>query len=119
MNWISRRGFLEMIWAGAVVLGTRSCMNNLSQPTEKSQMWEQALGYSIDCMRRNLSQVTGFPEFTEDGRWHCADDGGWVGGHWVGLLWLAYEYTHDPAFKRSARAWASRLAPRQDDQTTH
>ncbi len=82
-------------------------------------MWEQALEYSFDCVRRNLSQLTSFPEFTQDGGWHCADDGGWVGGHWVGLLWLAYANTHDALFERCARAWASRLAPRQEDTTTH
>ncbi len=82
-------------------------------------MLQHALDYSIDCIRRNLSELTGFPEFTEHGRWHCVDDGGWVGGHWVGLLWLAYAHTNDDAFARSACAWAARLVPRQFDRTTH
>lgn len=82
-------------------------------------MLRQALDYSMDRIRRNSSQLSSFPEFTQDGSWHCTDDGGWVGGHWVGLQWLAYEFTHDMAFERRARAWASRLAPRQDDRTTH
>ncbi len=82
-------------------------------------MWEQALTYSFDCVRKNLSRLTSFPEFTQGDRWHCVDDGGWVGGHWVGLLWRAYEHTHDAALARGARAWAARLAPRQEDRTTH
>lgn len=82
-------------------------------------MWEQALKYSFDRVCRNLPQLTGFPEFTQDGGWHCVRDGGWVGGHWVGLLWLAYAHTRESIYERAARAWAARLAPRQEDTTTH
>jgi len=47
------------------------------------------------------------------------DNGGWVGGHWVGLLWLAYAHTGDKSFEVAAREWAARLVPRQNDTTTH
>lgn len=80
---------------------------------------QEALTYSIECVRKSLSQLTSFPEFTQDGSWRCVDDGGWVGGHWVGLLWLAYTQTGDDALQQAARAWSSRLAPRQLDSTTH
>ena len=82
-------------------------------------MWEQVLKYGCQCVRRNLSELASFPEFTQDGGWHCVDDGGWVGGHWVGLLWLAYRHTGDRHLERAAREWAARLAPRQADTTTH
>ena len=80
---------------------------------------QEALTYSIECVRKNLPQLTSFPEFTQDGFWHCVDDGGWVGGHWVGLLWLAFAQTGDDALQQVARQWAARLAPRQHDTTTH
>jgi unsaturated chondroitin disaccharide hydrolase len=82
-------------------------------------MWQQALDYGIDCVRQNLHALTSFPEFTQAGHWQCVDDGGWVGGHWVGLLWLAYVHTRDDALCQAARAWAARLVPRQFDETTH
>ncbi len=79
----------------------------------------EALAYSIEMTRRNLGTVSGFPELACDGKWHCVDDGGWVGGHWTGLLWLAYTQTSDPVLERAAREWTRRLAPRENDPTTH
>jgi unsaturated chondroitin disaccharide hydrolase len=79
----------------------------------------EALAYSVDRTRQNLAQLTSFPEQAEHGQWVCVDNGGWVGGHWVGLLWLAYAHTGDTALESAARQWAARLAPRQDDATTH
>ncbi len=80
---------------------------------------QDALAYCIVLTRRNLATLTSFPEFAKCGAWFCADDGGWVGGHWTGLLWLAYAHTRDHTFERAARAWTARLAPRQHDTTTH
>lgn len=79
----------------------------------------EALDYSLEKTRQNLAALTSFPEMTYDGKWVCVDNGGWVGGHWVGLLWLAYAHTGDPAFEAGARQWAARLAPRQFDIGTH
>lgn len=82
-------------------------------------MLQQAIDYCIDRVRENLAELTSYPEYTEKGCWHCVNDGGWVGGHWVGLMWLAYAHTRDESFARAAREWAACLAPRQDDPTTH
>lgn len=79
----------------------------------------EALAYSLQMTRQNLAQLTSFPELTRDGQWVCVDNGGWVGGHWVGLLWLAYLHTADKEFEAAAYRWAARLAPRQHDTTTH
>lgn len=79
----------------------------------------QALAFSLGRISQNMAQLTEFPEFTRGDRWQCVEDGGWVGGHWVGLLWLAYSFTQDRMYERQARQWASRLAPRQYDSTTH
>jgi unsaturated chondroitin disaccharide hydrolase len=78
-----------------------------------------ALAYSLEMMRKNLATVNGFPEFAKDGVWFCVDDGGWVGGHWTGLLWLACVHTSDRVFEHAAREWAARLLPRQNDTMTH
>lgn len=80
----------------------------------------QALAFCLGCISRNMSQLSGFPEYTRRDRWVLAErSGGWVGGHWVGLLWLAYAYTHDREIERQARKWADRLSARQYDTTTH
>jgi unsaturated chondroitin disaccharide hydrolase len=78
-----------------------------------------ALEYSLAKIRQNLATLPSFPEMTRDGKWVYVDNGGWVGGHWVGLLWLAYAHTGDPAIEAGARQWAERLAPRQFDTGTH
>jgi unsaturated chondroitin disaccharide hydrolase len=73
----------------------------------------------VTRVNKNLAQLQSFPERTENGGWVCVENGGWVGGHWVGLLWLMFAYTRDSALESAARAWAARLEPRQFDTTTH
>ncbi len=78
-----------------------------------------ALEYAIETTRRNLARLTDFPELAAGGEWVCHNDGWWTGGHWTGLLWLAFAHTGEPQLERAARAWTERLAPRQFDTTTH
>jgi unsaturated chondroitin disaccharide hydrolase len=83
---------------------------------------DAALEFSIAKTRRNLASLASFPERTEGGQWVQIDPdqhGWWVGGHWVGMLWLAYAITDDAAFEAAAREWAKSLLPRQSDETTH
>jgi unsaturated chondroitin disaccharide hydrolase len=79
----------------------------------------QAVDYSLAQIHRNLAELSSFPELTENGRWRTVDHGGWVGGHWVGLIWLAFACTREKGLETAARIWATRLAPRQFDATTH
>jgi unsaturated chondroitin disaccharide hydrolase len=90
-----------------------------STPIDTASFVPEALSYSIEQTRQNLARLNSFPERAKNGQWTCADDGGWVGGHWVGLLWLAALHTADPQLNGAARAWAARLIPRQHDTTTH
>ena len=79
----------------------------------------QALAFCVGRTVQNMLTLADFPELTRGDRWSCVENGGWVGGHWVGLLWLAYAYTGDREIGRQAARWAARLAPRQHDSTTH
>lgn len=81
--------------------------------------YQDMLAYAFERTRSNLAQLSSFPEVAKNGRWQCVDSGGWVGGHWVGLLWLAYAHSGDHTFEAAARGWAQRLAPRQFDTGTH
>jgi unsaturated chondroitin disaccharide hydrolase len=91
-----------------------------AQPKVDQRRWvSQALAFSMGHISRNMVQLSGFPEYTHSDRWVCVEDGGWVGGHWVGLLWLAYAYTRDREIEQQARIWAARLSARQYDTTTH
>jgi unsaturated chondroitin disaccharide hydrolase len=82
---------------------------------------QEALNYSIDVTRQNMSRLMDFPEQASQGQWEYARNkpGGWVGGHWTGLLWLAFARTGDQLFEQAACEWTERLAPRQNDTSTH
>ena len=88
-----------------------------------SPSWlDAALEFCVSKTRQNLSTLASFPERTECGQWlQIAPEqhGWWVGGHWVGLLWLAYAASGDPVLAAAARDWASRLLPQLNDQTDH
>lgn len=87
--------------------------------TEIKPFVKEALDYSIRMVRRNLQELKDFPEIAKDGQWTPVPGGGWVGGHWTGLIWLAYAHTGDPALQSAACEWSERLAPRQYDLGTH
>jgi unsaturated chondroitin disaccharide hydrolase len=80
---------------------------------------QDALNYSFAMVRRNLQELETFPEMTHGGKWTLVPNGGWVGGHWTGLIWLTYAHTQDPAVRTAALRWGERLAPRQFDLGTH
>ena len=80
----------------------------------------EAIDFCLTKTAQNAESLQSFPELTgPDGKWICEENGGWVGGHWTGLLWLAYAHTGQSTFERAARIWTDRLAPRQFDTTTH
>jgi unsaturated chondroitin disaccharide hydrolase len=87
--------------------------------TEIDNFVGEAWAYSLEKIRHTLATLMDFPEYTEGDQWHCVEDGSWTGGHWTGLLWLAYAKTGDTHFHEAARQWTNRLAPRQYDTTTH
>ncbi len=83
---------------------------------------DAALEFCIAKTRDNLVALTSFPERTEGGQWvQTAYDqhGWWVGGHWVGLLWLAYAACGDSSFAAAARDWGTRLLPQLNDEADH
>jgi unsaturated chondroitin disaccharide hydrolase len=96
-----------------------SSQTNVQSKDDQRQWVSQALSFSVGRISQNMVQLPEFPEYTHGAQWSLAEHGGWVGGHWVGLLWLAYVYTCDREIERQARKWAARLLPRQNDTTTH
>lgn len=83
---------------------------------------DDALAFCIAKTHQNLASLTSFPERTEAGQWIQIDPdkhGWWVGGHWIGLLWLAYAATGDASFATAARDWAYRLLPRRPELDDH
>ncbi len=90
---------------------------------QASPPWlSQALDFCVARTRQNLAGLDSFPERTEGGRWVQRDPdehGWWVGGHWVGLLWLAAHHAQDPSLENASRTWAARLLPGLHDRADH
>ncbi len=90
----------------------------ISQPS-----WlDAALEFCIAKTRNNLATLESFPERTEGGHWVQIDHdrhGWWVGGHWVGLLWLTYAVTGHRSLEAVACDWANYLLPQWNDQADH
>lgn len=58
-----------------------------------------------------------FPYYAEpSGKWIVTSDGDWCGGHWVGMLWIAYQRTGDVALRDLALRLTARLAERVDER---
>jgi unsaturated chondroitin disaccharide hydrolase len=94
----------------------------MTNPIAPPSWLDAALEFCVAKTRHNLSTLDSFPERTEDGRWvqiPPAQHGWWVGGHWVGLLWLAYAATGDSSLATEAHAWAGRLLPQLSGESDH
>jgi len=75
----------------------------------------------IDLMTEQLTSLGNmFPVSTfPDGRIDASDRGVWGDGHWVGLLWLAYEATGDEKYLAWAKKWTAMIEYRKTDTWTH
>ncbi len=73
-----------------------------------------ALNLLIGRTRQTAAEVgERFPYYAdESGNWITTSDGDWCGGHWVGMLWLAYRRTRDVFFRELALRLTRRLAER-------
>jgi unsaturated chondroitin disaccharide hydrolase len=98
-------------------------MNNYLTDRQKEK-FNQAAEFclaKIDLMARQLESIGNvFPVSTlPDGRVDATGKGLWGDGHWVGLLWLAYEATGSEKFLAWAKKWTSLIEYRKTDTWTH
>jgi len=47
----------------------------------------------------------------EEHTWNCTSIHDWTSGFWPGVLWYAYEYSHDAEIKKQAERYSSALYP--------
>ena len=83
------------------------------------ERYVQALDYCVEKTRLNLDRLDAFPHWTRDGVWRTSEHGRWTGGFWIGIVWLAYLRSGDPALLAAAEDWTKRLEFRKTDTTTH
>ena len=72
----------------------------------------EAYGHLIERVDTTLSATDGaFPYFAEPetGAWTTTENGNWCGGHWIHMLWRAYQHTDEERFARAARDHAETM----------
>jgi len=69
---------------------------------EPAQPLEQLLT-RVDTTLDAVGDAFPYVAEPESGTWTTTADGNWCGGHWVGLLWLAYENTDEERFRTAAK----------------
>jgi unsaturated chondroitin disaccharide hydrolase len=74
----------------------------------------EALSAIVRRVQTTLESVDGAFPFVADpetGNWKTTADGNWCAGHWIGLLWIASDWSDEEAgtFERYAREYTSKM----------
>ena len=122
---VTRRTLLTTA-AGAAVAVTAStspaafaATDDASDQASVARTLRQAADYAVTKLRAVAPAITAFPVITKFEKWTFSQNGDWVGGFWPGTLWMAYLHSGDEQFRTLALTMADKLAPRQNDTTTH
>lgn len=83
---------------------------------------EHAFEFAQHQVRSLANRDPGFyPIYTDGGRWrHSKPEWTrWCEGFLPGMMWIFYEETEDPEWRRLAEAYSRPLEPRKDDHDVH
>lgn len=121
---VSRRTLLTTAAGAAVAVTATSTVaaaaeQGVSDIASQEKVFRSAADYAVQKLRAVAPGVTSFPTGTKFEKWAFSQNGDWVGGFWPGTLWMAYLHTGDEQFRTLALASADKLAPRQNDTSTH
>ena len=84
--------------------------NRLGKAGALDKMLEGAKALIVKRCRSNGQQFGDrLPHATEGGHYHFKEDGGWTGGFWSGLLFIAYQLSGEFLFMEQARASRKRI----------
>jgi unsaturated chondroitin disaccharide hydrolase len=71
----------------------------------------QALSFVGQQLERLCALAgSGYPEFTEGGKWRFRGPASWTAGYLPGMLWLMYGHTKDAVWAERARRWTDPIA---------
>lgn len=78
-------------------------------------MWKGAIEDAIQKIKQNIRKHPGkLPHIIEGQRYEWGDNNDWIEGFYVGMMWLAYEYGHDPYYKEAAESYLTNFKDRLD-----
>ncbi|WP_053738118.1 glycoside hydrolase family 88 protein [Nocardia sp. NRRL S-836] len=116
---LSRRTLLASAAATPLLATPLQASAGTGEASANPARLRAALDYGLAKLRAVAPGVTSFPEITRFEKWTYVTDGGWVGGFWPGLLWLAHLDSGDLRFRTLAESANDRLAPRRLDPRDH
>lgn len=80
-------------------------------------MWNTYIEDAHRKLKQNIARHPGkLPHITEGQRYEWGDNNDWIEGFYIGMMWLAYEYGEDPAFREAAEAYLPNFKNRLDRQ---
>lgn len=66
-------------------------------------MWNKAIEDAIHKVGSNMANHPGkLPHIAEGQQYEWGDNDDWIEGFYVGMMWLAYEYSKDSCYKEAA-----------------
>lgn len=76
----------------------------MKYPAADEELARKAMEGAVGVVREDLGKFTKkFPSSNSfDGFYEATENVEWTTGFWTGVIWLAYEYTRDEAFKEAA-----------------
>jgi unsaturated chondroitin disaccharide hydrolase len=83
---------------------------------------ETALDFAADQVRNLiLNHPNIYPEFTVKGKWSPNKNPwtSWCEGFTPGQMWILYQHTDDPWWRKQAETYSKPLEPRKYDRTVH
>ena len=66
---------------------------------------------SLNCLDDTTQMPRNILSGKDDHKWNCTSIYDWTSGFWPGVLWYAYEYSHDAEIKKQAERYSSALYP--------
>ncbi|MCJ8015306.1 glycoside hydrolase family 88 protein [Paenibacillus sp. KQZ6P-2] len=78
-------------------------------------MWRSAIEDAMQKIKNNIHNHPGLlPHITENQRYKWGENGDWIEGFYIGMMWLSYEYSGDEEFKQSAESFLENFSQRLD-----
>ena len=66
---------------------------------------------SLNCLDDTTQMPRNILSGKDDHKWNCTSIYDWTSGFWPGVLWYAYEHSHDAEIKKQAERYSSALYP--------
>ncbi|WP_438348749.1 glycoside hydrolase family 88 protein [Paenibacillus sp. FA6] len=76
-------------------------------------MWKNAIEDAILKVKNNIAKHPNkLPHIIEGQRYEWGENDDWIEGFYIGMMWLAYEYSHESSYKEAAESFLANFKDR-------